>query len=46
MQLVCLHRPYQIIAFGEPDTESVAVPLLEGCGKIDALQLLKAVGEH
>jgi uncharacterized protein YyaL (SSP411 family) len=29
------YRPHQIIALGEPDTESVAVPLLEGRGLID-----------
>jgi uncharacterized protein YyaL (SSP411 family) len=29
------YRPHQIVALGEPDTESVAVPLLEGRGPID-----------
>lgn len=29
------YRPHQIIAFGEPDSESVAMPLLEGRGQIN-----------
>jgi uncharacterized protein YyaL (SSP411 family) len=29
------YRPHQIIAFGEPDSESVAVPLLKGRGQVN-----------